>query len=211
MVTTAIATIASLYLAHLNPMTKAHESIISTLKRVYSVYVFPVRFLSKDGSEVSTKSFPFSYLQRKEMVESVFGDSVKVLPDYTFHAPFAKYMPPLLSPRSWKLRNHVVAHVKEERFVSYTGDKAERLMLKLYWLKPLKADRLEISATSVKEMLYSEALKGQRQQGEGWRDMVPGPVAKVIEKHWDAVEKFAKAEDATRRVMGMKFPQEGYY
>jgi hypothetical protein len=188
-------------------MTKAHESIVSTLKRDYQVYVFPVRFL-KGGSEVSTKSFPFTYEQRKEMVESVFGDSVKVLPDYTFYAPYAKYMPPLLSSKSWELRNQIVAHVQEGDFVSYTGDKAERLMLKMYRLRPLKADRLEISATSVKEMLYREALEGK--QVEGWRDMVPQPAAKVIEKHWDSVEKFAKMEDATTRVLGMKFPKDGY-
>lgn len=197
---------AALYLAHLNPVTKAHEQIISTLKRDYSVYVFPVRFL-QDGKEVNTKSFPFSFEQRKEMVESVFGDSVNVLPDYTFYAPFSKYMPPLLSGKSWELRNQIVSHVKEENFVSYTGDKAERLMLKIYRLNPLKADRLEISASSIKEMLYKEALEGDKGT---WRDMVPEPVVKVIERNWAIVEKFAKAEDTTTRVMGMKFPKQGY-
>src|ERR671925_997178 len=157
---------AALYLAHLNPMTRAHESIISMLKKDYHVYVFPVRFI-KDGREINTKSFPFSYELRKSMVESVFGDSVLVLPDYTFHAPFGKYMPPLLSSRSWELRNQIIAQVKEEKFVSYTGDKAERLMLKAYRLNPLRADRLEISASSVKEELYLQAIKGG---GDGWRD-----------------------------------------
>jgi hypothetical protein len=198
---------AALYLAHLNPVTKAHESIISTLKRDYSVYVFPVRFM-KDNLEVNTRSFPFSFEQRKEMVESIFGDSVSVLSDYTFYAPFAKYMPPLLSSKSWELRNQIVSHVKEGKFVSYTGDKAERIMLKIYRLNPLKADRLEISATSVKDMLYREALdKGDRGT---WREMVPASVVKVIERNWSAVERFAREEDATARVMGMKFPREGY-
>lgn len=198
---------AALYLAHLNPVTKAHESIISTLKRDYSVYVFPVRFM-KDNLEVNTRSFPFSFEQRKEMVESIFGDSVSVLSDYTFYAPFAKYMPPLLSSKSWELRNQIVSHVKEGKFVSYTGDKAERVMLKIYRLNPLKADRLEISATSVKDMLYREALdKGDRGT---WREMVSASVVKVIERNWSAVERFAREEDATARVMGMKFPREGY-
>lgn len=198
---------AALYLAHLNPVTKAHESIISTLKRDYSVYVFPVRFM-KDNLEVNTRSFPFSFEQRKEMVESIFGDSVSVLSGYTFYAPFAKYMPPLLSSKSWELRNQIVSHVKEGKFVSYTGDKAERVMLKIYRLNPLKADRLEISATSVKDMLYREALdKGDRGT---WREMVPASVVKVIERNWSAVERFAREEDATARVMGMKFPREGY-
>ena len=197
---------AAIYLAHLNPMTRAHESIISTLKQDYNVYVFPVRFI-KDGREINTKSFPFTYEVRKSMVESVFGDSVVVLPDYTFYAPYAKYMPPLLSSRSWDLRNQIMAQIKEEKFVSYTGDKAEQLMLKAYRLKPLKAERLEISASLVKEELYGQAVEGGN---EDWRDKVPEPVAEIIRKNWNIVEKFARMEDSTKRMMGMKFPKEGY-
>lgn len=198
---------AAIYLAHLNPMTRAHESIISTLKQDYHVYVFPVRFI-KDGHEVNTKSFPFSYELRKSMVESVFGDSVSVLPDYTFYAPFGKYMPPLLSSRSWELRNQITARVKEGKFVSYTGDRAERLMLNAYRLNPLKAYRLEISASSVKEDLYRQAIEGGND--EGWRVKVPEPVAEIIKKNWDIVDKFARMEDGTVRRAGMKFPKEGY-
>lgn len=199
---------AALYLAHLNPMTKAHESIISMLKRNYSaVYVFPVRFV-QDEREINTKSFPFSFEQRKEMIEATFGNSVQVLPDYTFHAPFSKYLPPLLSTKSWELRNQIVSHVKENKFVSYTGDKAERLMLKIYRLHPLKAERLDISATSVKEMLYREAIGGDPGT---WRTMVPASAVNVIERNWSSVERFAREKyDATKHVMGMKFPREGY-
>jgi hypothetical protein len=198
---------AAIYLAHLNPMTRAHQSIISALKQDYSVYVFPVRFV-KDGREVNTKSFPFSYELRKSMIESVFGDSVSVLPDYTFYAPFGKYMPPLLSSRSWELRNQIRAQVKEEMFVSYTGDRAERLMLRAYRLNPLKADRLEISASSVKEDLYRQAIEGGTDAS--WRDKVPESVAEIIKKNWDVVDKFARMEDGTVRRAGMKFPKEGY-
>jgi hypothetical protein len=198
---------AAIYLAHLNPMTKAHESIISMLKKEYRIYIFPVRFI-KDGREINTKSFPFSYEVRKSMVESLFGDSVSVLPDYTFYAPYAKYMPPFLSSRSWKLRNQIIAQVKEEKFVSYTGDNTERLMLKVYRLNPLRADRLEISATSVKEKLYRHAVEGGND--EGWRHTVPEPVAEIIKKNWDIVDKFARMEDVTMRRVGMKFPEEGY-
>jgi hypothetical protein len=187
-------------------MTRAHESIISTLKRDYHVYVFPVRFV-KDGREINTKSFPFPYELRRSMVESVFGDSVTVFPDYTFYAPFVKYMPPLLSSRSWELRNQIIARVQEEKFVSYTGDRAERLMLKAYRLNPLRADRLEISASSVKEELYRQALEGG---DDNWRDKVPGQVVDIIKKNWDVVEKYARMKDSTTRVMGMKFPKKGY-
>jgi hypothetical protein len=198
---------AAIYLAHLNPMTRAHESIISSLKKDYHVCVFPVRFI-KDGREINTKSFPFSYELRKSMVEAVFGDSVSVFPDYAFYAPFVRYMPPLLSSRSWELRNQITAQVKEDRFVSYTGDKAERLMLKAYRLNPLRADRLEISASSVKEELYLQAIEGGSE--EEWHDKVPEQVVDIIKKNWDVVDKFARMEDSTVRVMGMKFPKEGY-
>jgi hypothetical protein len=201
------ATTAAIYLVHLNPMTTAHESIISLLKKKYRVYIFPVRFV-KDGQEVNTKSLPFSYHLRKEMIESVFGDSVVVLPDYTFYAPYRKYLPPLLSPRSWKLRNQIISQINEKRFVSYTGDKAERLMLKAYRLNPLKADRLEISASSIRAKLYSQVVEGE--SDEEWRRKVPQAVAQLIKKNWNVVDKFARTEDSTTRVMGMKFPKEGY-
>ena len=200
-------TVAVIYLAHLNPMTNAHKSIISTLKKDHRVYVFPVRFI-KDGREVNTRSFPFPYELRKQMVESVFDDSVTVLPDYTFYAPYNKYMPPFLSSRSWKLRNQIITQINEERFVSYTGDKTERIMLKAYRLNPLKADRLEVSASSVKENLYRQVVKGDNT--DQWRLKVPEVVAEIIKKNWNIVEKFARIEDSTTRVMGMKFPKEGY-
>lgn len=198
---------AAIYLAHLNPMTRAHESIISTLKKDYHVYVFPVRFV-KDGREINTKSFPFSYELRKSMVESIFRDSVSVLPDYTFYAPYSKYLPPLLSSRSWELRNQIMAQVKEEKFVSYTGDKTERLMLKVYRLNPLKANRLEISASTVKEELYRQVIEDGND--EEWRDKVPEQVIDIIKKNWDVIDKFARMEDGTMRRVGMKFPKEGY-
>lgn len=198
---------AAIYLVHLNPMTTAHESIISMLKKKYHVYIFPVRFV-KDGQEINTKSLPFSYCLRKEMIESVFGDSVTVLPNYTFYAPYRKYLPPLLSSRAWKLRNQIISQISEKKFVSYTGDKAERLMLKAYRLNPLKADRLEISASSIRAKLYSQVVDGK--SDEIWRRKVPEPVTQIIKKNWNIVDKFARMEDSTAKVMGMKFPQEGY-
>ena len=199
---------AAIYLVHLNPMTNAHKSIISRLKREYRVYIFPVRFI-KDGQEINTKSLPFSYQLRKQMVESVFGDSVAVLPDYTFYAPYRQYMPPLLSSRSWELRNQIITQIDEEKFVSYTGDSAERLMLKAYGLNPLKADRLEVSASSIRARLYQQAVEGG-DRDEEWLEKVPETVAEIIKKNWNIVDKFARIEDSTTRMMGMKFPKEGY-
>ncbi len=93
--------------------------------------------------EVTSKSFPFNFEIRKKMIESVFGDSVLITEDYTFDAPFKKYLPPLLSLKSWKLRKKIIAGVKGDYF-SYTGDKAEGYMLKLYRLKP-RIGRKEIT------------------------------------------------------------------
>jgi hypothetical protein len=152
--------IAALYLAHLNPVTKAHEKIISQLAEHYHVYVFPVVFL-KEGREINTKTFPFPYELRRKMLLSLFDghDNIDILPNYNFVSPFIKYLPPILSPYSWSMRNEILRDVLEDRFISYTGDTAERIALRFYNLHPIKAKRLEISSSNVKELLYREALE----------------------------------------------------
>lgn len=197
--------ITALYLAHLNPVTKAHVEIIEELKKEADVVkVMPVVF--KDAEkEINSKSFPFNFETRKKMLESVFGDSIQISDDYAFFAPFKKYMPPLLSPKSWKLRKQILRGVEGEYF-SYTGDKAEGYMLKMYRLKPKIGERKSLSAASVKEKLYDAALGKE----SSWKEDVPENVAKVIEEDWKTVERFADLEDLTTRVAGMKFPKEGW-
>ena len=152
--------IAALYLAHLNPVTNAHEKIISQLAEHYHVYVFPVVFL-KEGREINTRTFPFPYELRRKMLLSLFDghDNIDILPNYNFVSPFIKYLPPILSPYSWSMRNEILRDVLEDRFISYTGDTAERIALRFYNLHPIKAKRLEISSSNVKELLYREALE----------------------------------------------------
>ena len=82
---------AVILLAHLNPLTNAHEEIILSLSKQYNVYVLPVVFLRK-GKEITTRSFPFPYHVRKAMIESIFDDmNIVVLPNYSFESPFIKY------------------------------------------------------------------------------------------------------------------------
>jgi hypothetical protein len=197
--------ITALYLAHLNPVTNAHVEIISELKKKADVVkVMPVVF--KDGDrEINSKSFPFNFETRKKMLMSVFGDSIQITDDYVFFAPFKKYLPPLLTPRSWRLRKQILRGV-EGKFFSYTGDKAEGYMLKFYGLKPKVGERKSLSAASVKEKLYDAAL-GKK---SSWKEDVPEKIVKIIEKDWKIVEKFAKMDDMTTRVIGMKFPKEGW-
>ncbi|KEQ56043.1 hypothetical protein AAA799N04_01531 [Marine Group I thaumarchaeote SCGC AAA799-N04] len=197
--------ITALYLAHLNPVTNAHVEIIEELKKDADVVkVMPVVF--KDGDkEINSKSFPFNFKTRKKMLELVFGDSIQITDDYAFFAPFKKYMPPLLSPKSWKLRKQILRGVEGE-FFSYTGDKAEGYMLKIYRLKPRIGERKSLSAASVKEKLYDAALGKE----SSWKEDVPENIAKVIEDDWETVKKFADLEDMTTRVAGMKFPKEGW-
>jgi hypothetical protein len=45
---------------------------------------------------------------------------------------------------------------------------------------------------------------------EEWCRKVPKAVAQIIKRNWNIVDKFARMEDSTTRVMGMKFPKEGY-
>jgi len=197
--------ITALYLAHLNPVTKAHIEIISDLKKEADIVkVMPVVF-KYDDREVNSKSFPFNFESRKKMLESVFGNSIQITDDYAFFAPFKKYLPPLVRRRSWKLRKQILSGVKGD-FFSYTGDKAEGYMLKIYRLNPRIGERRLLSASSVKEKLYGEAL-GKK---SSWKDDVPESIVKIIEEEWETVEKFASIEDQTTKIVGMKFPKEGY-
>ena len=232
--------IAALYLAHLNPVTNSHEKIISQLSKDYHVYVFPVVFLKK-GREVNTRTFPFPYELRKKMLLSLFNghDNIEILPNYRFISPFIKYLPPIVSPYSWSLRRGILRDVMEDRFISYTGDKAERIALRFYNLHPIKAKRLEISSSNVKELLYREALEYLRKDEftrnvknglnhsnhnhhkiqnadqvsesskESWQKMVPKNVVNIIMENWKIVEKYAHSADKTIKIFGMKIPEEG--
>ena len=197
--------ITALYLAHLNPVTNAHVEIIKELKKEADIVkVMPVIF-RYDEREVNSKSFPFNFETRKKMLESIFGDSIKITDDYVFLAPFKKYLPPLIRRKSWKLRKQILNEVEGDYF-SYTGDKAEGYMLKMYRLKPKIGERKTLSATSVKEKLYDAVLE----KNSTWKEDVPEEIVKIIEEEWKTVEKFANQEDQTTKIVGMKFPKEGY-
>ena len=197
--------ITALYLAHLNPVTNAHVEIIKELKKEADIVkVMPVIF-RYDEREVNSKSFPFNFETRKKMLESIFGDSIKITDDYVFLAPFQKYLPQLIRRKSWKLRKQILNEVEGDYF-SYTGDKAEGYMLKMYRLKPKIGERKALSATSVKEKLYDAALE----KNSTWKEDVPEEIVKIIEEEWKTVEKFANQEDQTTKIVGMKFPKEGY-
>ena len=194
----------AIYLAHLNPVTNAHVEIIDELKQENKVVVMPVRFL-KEKQEINTKSFPFNFEIRKKMIESVFGDSVSVSSNYSFHAPFKKYFPPLISPKSWSLKKQILQGIESDYF-TYTGDKAEGLMLKLYRLNPKVGIRKSISAKDVKNHIYTAVENNDME----WKKSVPENVARIISENWDIIKKFASGEDMTTRIAGMKFPKEGY-
>ena len=195
----------SIYLAHLNPVTNAHVEIIEELKNESDVKVMPVIF-RKNDNEVNSRSFPFSFEIRKQMLDASFGDSIEVSKNYTFQAPFWRYLPPLLSPFSWILRNQILEGIPEDYF-TYTGDKAEGRMLKVYRLNPKIGIRKTVSATSVKNKMYDTVLG----KNTTWEEDVPSKVVEIIKQHWKVVEKYAKPQDETTRVVGMKFPKDGYW
>jgi len=195
----------AIYLAHLNPVTKAHVEIIEELKKENDVRVFPVIFISK-GKEISSRSFPFNFELRKKMLQVVFGNSITVLPNYTFSAPFIKYMPPLFSPFSWNIKKQILDGISGDYF-TYTGDKAEGFVLKLYGLKPRVGTRKTISASVVKEKMFDAVLR----KDSDWENYVPTEVVKIIRENWDIVKKYSTAEDLTYRILGMKFPKHGFW
>ena len=185
-------------------MTNSHVEIIEEQKKENKVVVMPVRFLN-EKKEINSKSFPFNFETRKKMIESVFGNSVTISSNYTFFVPFKKYFPPLISLKSWSLRKKILQGIDDDYF-TYTGDKAEGLMLKLYRLNPKVGNRKLVSATSVKNEMYA-ATQGAK---SSWEKYVPSSVAKIINENWETVKKFASGEDKTVRIAGMKFPKEGY-
>jgi nicotinamide mononucleotide adenylyltransferase len=195
----------AIYLAHLNPVTKAHIEIINELKNENEVRVLPVIFM-KNGKEINSRSFPFSYDLRKKMLKAVFRDSITVLPNYAFYAPFAKYMPPMLSPYSWKIKKQILDEITKDYF-TYTGDKVEGFVLKLYGLNPRIGKRRETSASSVKQKIFEAAMG----KDTDWKNYVEPEVVQIIRENWDIVKKFANARDLTYRVLGMKFPSIGFW
>ena len=160
----------------------------------------PVIF-RKQGIEVNSKSFPFSFESRKEMIKAVFGDTVDVSDRYVFNSPFLKYLPPLVSVASWMLRQRIVAGYGKDYF-TYTGDRAEARMLKSYRMKPMIGEREPISATSVKEAIYSNG---------DWKSSVPKDIVSIIEKNADMIERFSGQDDLSVRIAGMKFPKDGFW
>ena len=195
----------AIYLAHLNPVTNAHVEIIKELKKENHVRVMPVVFINK-GKEINSRSFPFRFELRKKMLQAVFNDSVSVLSNYTFYAPFVKYVPPILSPFSWKIKKQILSGLQDDYF-TYTGDKAEGFVLRLYGLNPKTGMRKLISASYVKEKMFEAALG----KDTDWENYVPPEVVKIIHENWNVVKKYSTAEDLTYRILGMKFPSDGFW
>jgi len=195
----------AIYLAHLNPVTKAHIEIINELRKDDKVSVFPVIFRI-DGNEVNSRSFPFAYELRKKMLASVFGNTISVSPNYTFYSPFAKYMPPLLSPYSWKIKKQILDGIKTDYF-TYTGDKAEAFVLRLYGLHPKVGKRKETSASFVKQKMFEAAMG----KDTDWERYIEPEIVQIIRENWEIIKKFAAGPDLTYRVLGMKFPSMGFW
>ncbi|MGI0003340.1 MAG: hypothetical protein ACRD91_03845, partial [Nitrosopumilaceae archaeon] len=162
-------------------------------------------FINK-GKEINSRSFPFNFELRKKMLQAIFGESISVLSNYTFSAPFIKYMPPLLSPFSWNIKKQILDGVSDDYF-TYTGDKVEGFVLKLYGLKPRIGTRKTISASFVKEKMFDAALGND----SDWENYVPIEVVKIIHENWDIVKKYSSVEDLTYRLLGMKFPKHGFW
>jgi len=205
----------AIFLAHLNPLTLSHEKIIQSLLNDYKVYVFPVRFL-KNNEEVTTRSFPFSFKTRKQMILESFGydENIFVLENYAFVSPYIRYLSPF-SPPFQKLRKNIIANLRGSDFITYTGDRAERVLLKIFGFNPILANRQMISSTDVKNLLYRSALSYKTLSWYNhldleWSNFVSPKVGEIIKKNWNIVERFSNSGDNTIRVCGMKFPKDGF-
>jgi hypothetical protein len=207
---------AAIFLAHINPLTLSHEKIIKSLLENYKVYIFPVRFL-KNEIEVNTRSFPFSFNIRKQMILESFNynKDIVILDKYTFISPYLRYFPPFISLSFQKLKKDIVSSIQESSFITYTGDRAERLLLKLFGFNPIQANRQIISSTNVKNLLYESALscKALSQSTDidtQWNNYVSPKVSNIIRDNWNTIDHFSSSDDETVRVLGMKFPRDGF-
>jgi hypothetical protein len=59
-----------------------------------------------------------------------------------------------------------------------------------------------VTQDSSKERLAQEIL--------AWQDKVPKKVVDIIKDNWYMIQKFAKSPDLTIRIMGTKFPKNGF-
>ena len=207
---------AAIFLAHLNPLTISHEKIIQSLLENYKVYIFPVRFL-KNNREINTRSFPFSFEIRKQMILESFDydKDITVLSNYTFTSPYIRYFRPIISPPFQKLKKNIISGIQESKFITYTGDRAERLLLKLFGFNPIQANRQVISSTNVKNLLYKSALSFKMLSISNnidweWNSYVSPNVSNIIRNNWNVIEHFSNSADKTIRVFGMKFPKDGF-
>jgi len=207
---------AAIFLAHLNPLTISHEKIIQSLLENYKVYIFPVRFL-KNNREINTRSFPFSFEIRKQMILESFDydKDITVLSNYTFTSPYIRYFRPIISPPFQKLKKNIISGIQESKFITYTGDRAERLLLKLFGLNPIQANRQVISSTNVKNLLYKLAISFKMLSRSNnidweWNSYVSPNVSNIIRNNWNVIEHFSNSADKTIRVFGMKFPKDGF-
>jgi hypothetical protein len=207
---------AAIFLAHLNPLTISHEKIIQSLLENYKVYIFPVRFL-KNNREINTRSFPFSFEIRKQMILESFDydKDITVLSNYTFTSPYIRYFRPIISPPFQKLKKNIISGIQESKFITYTGDRAERLLLKLFGFNPIQANRQVISSTNVKNLLYKSAVSFKMLSRSNnidweWNSYVSPNVSNIIRNNWNVIEHFSNSADKTIRVFGMKFPKDGF-
>jgi len=203
-----------MWLAHINPLTRAHEEIIREKMQEGDVYVFPVIFMKRDGKEVNARSLPFRFEVRKEMLHSIFHDRIRILDAYTFHEPYKAYegitiagVPIKSSIKALQLKDNILSLVPEPR-KSYTGNYGEYLLLRKFGLNPERGKRKRIAGTNVRELMYKEAL--QQRPEEDWRKLVPPSVVEIIERNWDVIKYFARKEDETIKKFGLKIPIDGY-
>ena len=144
-----------------------------------------------------------------------YDKDITVISNYTFTSPYIRYFRPIISPPFQKLKKNIISGIQESKFITYTGDRAERLLLKLFGFNPIQANRQVISSTNVKNLLYKSALSFKMLSRSNnidweWNNYVSPNVSNIIRNNWNVIEHFSNSADKTIRVFGMKFPKDGF-
>lgn len=190
------------FLGWFSPLTVYHYEVIQSLEKKGELLVGPTHF-EHDGKEVLTRTRPFSYEERSEMLESVGVDTI------SSYRPTSPYITYLLPQRRKKLIDDIREDVPEDS-VFFTRDLGEAWLLELVGFDVEYEKRSGLSGTSVRKLIYEEIERGEP---TGWEESVAPGADEIIRRKdtWRRLEDFCYAQDDTYHLFGFKVPMKGAF
>ena len=112
-----------------------------------------------------------------------------------------KIFPSFYSSPFPKIKKNIISGIKESKFITYTGDRAERLLLKLFGFNPIQAtDRLfllRMLKTLYKSASSFKCYRSNNNMDLEWNSYVSPNVSNIIKNNWNVIEHFSNSADKT--------------